>query len=163
MKHAAKACLATLIAAIAATSVASANEDPEDHTLRWSWSAEPVQGRKDEVDVVLKAGIEPGWILYSSDFEPIEFGPRPAKVVVDPEQGNASVGAPQAIGAARKSARNFTGEYSYTYFAETAEIRQRVRVKEGVKSLNGRISGQTCFESSGLCTLFKQEFSVPVP
>jgi hypothetical protein len=163
MKRARMAALMTLIAAVASADVATAEEPPDGNTLQWSWSAQPVEGRTGEVDVVLKAGIQPGWILYSPDFVAAEFGPRPAQVVLEPADGNAVVGAPQAIGAARKTARNFVGEYSYTYFSGSAEIRQRVRVKDGAKTLNGRINGQTCFEASGLCTLFKESFSIAVP
>jgi hypothetical protein len=152
----------TLMAALVAAGSVPADETEENGTVQWSWSAQPVEGRSGELDVVLKAAIQPGWILYSSDFEAVEFGPRPAQIVLNSADGNAAVGAPQALGAARKSARNFVGEYSYTYFAGTAELRQRVRLKDGAKTLNGRISGQTCFEQSGLCALFQESFSIPV-
>lgn len=162
MKRTRIAASMTLVVAVASAGTAPAGEAPESNTLQWSWSAQPVDGRSGEIDVVLKAGIQPGWILYSSDFEAVEFGPRPAQVVLDSADGNAAVGAPQAVGAARETARNFVGEYSYTYFSGAAEIRQRVRLKDGAKTLNGRINGQTCFEESGLCTLFKESFSLQV-
>jgi len=151
---------ALMAAALSATAVA---DGEEDDTLEWSWQAQPVEGASGkETDIVFSARIKPGWILYSSDFDAPEFGPRPAKIVVDPAAGHTAAGELQAIGAAGRTDRNFAGEYRYTYFSGTAELRQRVRHEQGSGTVTGVIHGQTCFEESGLCTLSRQPFSVDV-
>ena len=140
-------------------------DQSDNENLTWSLQALPVEGRSDEVDLVFKAGIVPGWILYSSDFQPVDFGPRPAKLTLSTQaQASAdAVGELKAIGSASKTDKNFTGPYTYTYFSGTAELRQRVRISKGARTVSGQLTGQTCFEKSGLCALFKEEFSVAVP
>ena len=65
---------------IALTSFAAAGEaDPK--ALTWHVDVVPTQDR-DVVEVVFRADIAAGWILYSSDFA-VEIGPRPAKFTFD--------------------------------------------------------------------------------
>lgn len=145
-----------LAAALAGPAVAQ-----DDDTVQLQYHAEPVPGTSDELEVVFQAQIRDGWILYASDFQPIEFGPRPARVAVE---GAASlVGEPQAVGSRSATQRNFAGEYTYTYFSGTAELRQRVKVDPQASEVQGLLNAQTCFEASGLCTLVRAPFTVAVP
>ncbi|HWK75312.1 MAG TPA: hypothetical protein VNQ81_13630 [Povalibacter sp.] len=132
-----------------------------DNVLQWTWHAEPVTGGTgNEVDLVLDAGIRHGWILYSSDFVPTDFGPRPARIALDGADGSVAVGDPRPVGASRGTGKDIDGEFSYTYFSKQATLRQRVRVPEGARAVTGVVNGQACFEESGLCTLVRQAFSV---
>jgi len=134
-----------------------------DNVLQWTWHAEPVtSGTGNEVDLVLEAGIRNGWILYSSDFAPTDFGPRPARIALEGTDGSVAVGDPHPVGANRGTGKDIDGEFSYTYFSKQATFRQRVRVPEGVRVVAGVVNGQACFQQSGLCTLVKQAFSVPL-
>lgn len=148
-----------LALAVQAQAQVAVDGDGGEPSLEWNWQAAPVDGSGDEVELVLTARIQPGWIIYSSDFEPADFGPRPARLSIDPAAGYAAAGEVRAVGASRKTDRNFAGEYTYTYFSGDAEFRQRVRRTQGAGPVAGTIHGQTCFEASGLCTLFRQQFS----
>ncbi|HEY4366103.1 MAG TPA: hypothetical protein VGN07_02630 [Steroidobacteraceae bacterium] len=135
-----------------------------DNVLQWSWHVEPTEdGASNEVELVLDAQIRPGWILYSSDFVPTDFGPRPAKIVIDKDDERAAVGDARPVGARRGTGKDLDGEFAYTYFSGKAAFRQRVHYQEGTHAVTGVINGQACFEESGLCTLVKQAFSVAVP
>ncbi|KAF1687057.1 disulfide bond formation protein DsbD [Pseudoxanthomonas broegbernensis] len=125
--------------------------------LEWQWRAEPVAGTHD-VELVFTAPIRHGWIVYGSDFEAGDFGPRPARVAV--HAGGEVLQPARSVGAHARSDRNFAGEYRYTYFADAATFRQRVRVEPGAREVSGVLNGQSCHEESGLCTLFRAPFAV---
>ncbi len=107
---------------------------------------------------MFKANIASGWILYSSDFH-IEIGPRPARFTFDANPSLSLVGPIQAVSPKRKQDKTFGGEYSY--FAAHAEFRQKAKLIAPLQSVSGKINGQTCFEESGLCELFREEFRTP--
>jgi hypothetical protein len=126
-------------------------------TLRWYVAVVPAQAKPgDEVEVVFTADIGSGWILYSSDFN-VEIGPRPAKFTFDANPSLSLIGPVQAIDSKRKKDATFGSEYSY--FASRAEFRQKAKLIAPLTAVSGRIDGQTCFEASGLCELFREKFS----
>jgi hypothetical protein len=135
-------------------------QQPPD-TLHWQYRTEAVANQPDQVDVVFEAKIGEGWILYASDFQPIEFGPRPARVAL--AHGGTVLGEPQAVGSRSATQRNFAGEYTYTYFSGTAQLRQRVKVDSATGEVRGTLNAQTCFEASGVCNLVREPFTVTVP
>lgn len=145
-----------------ATLVSHAQEERGDNVLQWSWRIEPVAGARDEVDLVIDAQIRPGWILYSSDFAPTDFGPKRATIIINKADGTA-VGDVRPIGMSRGTGKEPGREFVYTYFAGKASLRQRVRQQEDAHAISGVVSGQACLEESGLCTLVRQAFSVTVP
>jgi hypothetical protein len=129
----------------------------DGQTLRWHVAIVPAQAKPgDEVEIVFRADIGSGWILYSSDFE-LEIGPRPAKFSFDANPALSLVGPVQAIGSKRKKDATFGSEY--TYFASHAEFRQKAKVLAPLKSVSGKINAQTCFEASGVCELFRENFN----
>lgn len=126
-------------------------------TLHWRVSVAPGNAKAgDEVEVIFTADIATGWILYSSDFE-VEIGPRPTKFTFEAQPGLELIGPVQAVSSKRKKDPSLGTEY--TYFAGRAEFRQKARLLAPLKGLSGRIDGQTCFEESGLCELFREPFS----
>ena len=156
MRHLDRAARSLLLAlALTSAPPASAQEDVE---LDWRWEAEPVAGAAGEVELVATAAIRDGWIVYGADFDAGDFGPRPAKLAVD--AGGKAVQAVRSEGAQPRSDRNFAGEYRYTYFAGQATFRQRVRLEPGARQVSGTLAGQSCYEASGLCTLFRASFAV---
>lgn len=149
-----KAALFLLMSLITLAVVAGPVASGNDQALRWHVDVVPTQDR-DVVEVVFRADIAQGWILYSSDFS-LDIGPRPAKFTFDASPSVTLLGPIEPLRAQRKQDKSLGGEYSY--FAGTAEFRQKVRVTAPAKSISGRIDGQTCFEESGVCQLFREKF-----
>jgi thiol:disulfide interchange protein DsbD len=140
--------------ALAASPAASA----EESDLQWHWRIEPSAVKAgDEAEIVFSAAIPAGLILYSSDFA-AELGPRPAKFSFDANDAVELKGPVEAVQSQRRKDKIFGTEY--TYFANRAEFRQKVRVLKDGANVTGRIDGQTCQEQDGVCLLFKEPFSV---
>ncbi|MBO9715806.1 MAG: disulfide bond formation protein DsbD [Pseudoxanthomonas sp.] len=145
-----------LLATVPAAAPLRAQEEPG--TLHWQERVERVAGADDEVELVLSARVDEGWIVYASDFEPGDFGPRPARLAV--QGGGQALQPVRSDGARSRTGSNFAGEYRYTYFDGSATFRQRVRVAPGARQVKGVLDGQSCFEASGLCTLFHEPFAI---
>jgi hypothetical protein len=129
-----------------------------DTDLQWQWRVEPSAVKAgDEAEIVFSADIPEGLILYSSDFD-AELGPRPAQFVFESNDSVELQGPVTAIQSQRRKDKAFGTEY--TYFAERAEFRQKVRVLKAGSDVTGRINGQVCQEKDGVCLLFKEQFSV---
>jgi len=149
---------AALALAWAATALAADSlvPPPAAQPVQWRVALVPAGARAgDEVEIVFDAQITSGWILYSSDFN-LEIGPRPAKFTFDPNAGLTLVGAIQPVQPQWKTDRTLGGKYSF--FAEHAQFRQKARLTADAADVSGRITGQTCFEESGLCQLFRETF-----
>jgi hypothetical protein len=56
--------------------------------------------------------------------------------------------------------RDKTFDTEYTYFAGRAELVQKARLLKDGARVTGQIEGQTCQLKDGLCTLFKERFTV---
>ena len=140
--------------------VGSPISQADRQNLRWHVTVVPAQAKPgDEVEVVFTADIAPGWILYSSDFS-VEIGPRAAKFTFDANPALTLVGPIEAVKSQRK--KDHTLGTEYTYFATHAEFRQKARLVAPLTGVSGRIDGQTCFEESGLCELFREKFSASI-
>jgi thiol:disulfide interchange protein DsbD len=125
--------------------------------VKWHVSLAPADAKVgDEVEIVFDADIASGWILYSSDFK-LELGPLPAKFTFDANTGVTPMGEIQPVKPQWKTDKTLEGKYSY--FARHAQFRQKARLVAARGSASGRITGQTCFEESGLCQLFRETFS----
>jgi hypothetical protein len=110
-----------------------------------------------EAEVVFRADIAPGCILYSSDFKS-NLGPKATRFSFDPTAAVVLLGALHPIEARRRKDRTFHMEY--TYFQGRAEFRQRLRINARPATISGRIEGQVCREADGTCTLIRKEFSL---
>jgi thiol:disulfide interchange protein DsbD len=110
----------------------------------------------DTIELVFTADIASGWILYSSDFS-VDIGPRPARFSFEPTTGLELIEGVRAIKSLRR--KDKTWNAAYAYFEGRAEFRQKAKLTAPIKRIAGRIDGQTCFEESGLCTLFRETFT----
>lgn len=106
-------------------------------------------------ELVIDTRIEPGWILYASDFEQPQIGPRAARVTL--ADGTQTQGPLRSVDAREGHGRTFAGEYRYTYFSEQGQL--RLPVAGGDTPVKGTLRAQVCFEQSGLCELVQQEIA----
>ena len=106
-------------------------------------------------ELVIDARIEPGWILYASDFAQPQIGPRAARITL----ANAAQthGPLRSVDAREGHGRSFAGDYRYTYFSERGQL--RLPIAAGNAPVNGTLRAQVCFEESGLCELVQQEIA----
>lgn len=105
-------------------------------------------------ELVLDARIAPGWILYASDFEQPEIGPRAARIALTDA---GTEGGLRSIASHEGHGQSFIGAYRYTYFSDSGELRQSLPA--GTKAVKGTVQAQVCFEESGLCELVRQEIA----
>lgn len=150
-----------------ATSLLSGAEpnDAPDSPLTWRWTAAPIQTTAEkEIQIDAAVDIAPGWVLYSSDFAPALFGPRPAKLKLAAGAAYRVDGEVEAIGAKPGTLKDASGEAHYKYFSGKGRFRQRVTILDtsSAQQIRGVIRGQVCFEEKGVCQLFAQEFAVAV-
>ncbi len=109
----------------------------------------------DEIELIFKATIDPGWHLYSSDFDP-ELGPMVTEVVFEPNDTYELVGGLRAINPLKGYDEIFEGEY--TYFAGTGEFRQTIKVLKEDLHFSGSINYQVCTDTDGRCIPFEDDF-----
>ncbi|MBL8266110.1 protein-disulfide reductase DsbD domain-containing protein [Steroidobacter sp.] len=148
--------LLATVATLISTTAVHAND--ADTAVKWQWRVEPSAVKPGEdAEIIFSAAIPEGFILYSSDFS-AELGPRPAKFSYEARDDIEIKGPIAAVESKRKKDKVFGSEYSY--FANRAEFRQKVRVLKSDTTLTGRIDGQTCQEKDGVCLLFKEPFSI---
>jgi hypothetical protein len=150
--------LAALTLTAGSGTLRAASEFGRSDALEWSWSIEP--GAGDAYTLVAVAKIATGYIVYGSDFKG-DIGPRPSRLKFDPASGGQPDGALASVAPKRRTDKTLGTEYSY--FADRAEFRQRLRRPAGAKRVTGRIEGQTCYETDGTCALFRQSFDLPLP
>lgn len=150
-----------LLAGIGLTALSATAQNglgPSD-ALQWTTRLERGAGT-DELTLVLEASIAEGYIVYGSDFT-AELGPRPSRLRLDAGAPVQADGGLASVASKRRKDKNLGTEYSY--FEGRAEYRQRLRRTATSGTVSGRIEGQTCFETDGTCTLFRQTFSLPLP
>lgn len=134
--------------------------DLDEDALSWTLSVVPATAKAgDEVELVFAADVAQGWILYASDFD-AEMGPRPAKFTFERSADVELQGPVRAVNSLRRTDKTWKTEYSY--FEKRAEFRQKARLLKDAATVTGRIDGQTCYETTGLCALFRKPFSLQV-
>ena len=137
--------------------------DVTDSPLIWQWTAAPIRASAEkEIEIVADVDIAPGWVLYSSDFTPALFGPRPVKLKLENNAAYRAAGEVESIRAKSGTLKDASGEAHYRYFSGKGHFRQRVTILDpsSSKEIRGVIRGQTCFEEKGVCRLFTEEFTV---
>ena len=145
-----------LLVAVFALSIGSSHAQvlrPNEWTFELSTNEYAVG---DEIDLVFKATIEVGWHLYSSDFDP-ELGPNVTKFEFEPNDSYELVGGIRPVNPKKGYDEVFEGDY--TYFEETGEFRQTIKVLSNDLTFTGVIDYQVCTVLDGLCIPFFDDFS----
>ena len=129
----------------------------QDHA---SWTASfSTPGVKvgETVDVVFKATIDPGWYLYSSDFD-ADLGPTLTEITLTPHPAFEKVGKLKPINPKKKFEEVWQGDV--TYFTGKAEFRQTIRILKENPIIKAAAHYQTCSNLTGLCVLGDKEFTL---
>ncbi|MHA8066071.1 cytochrome c biogenesis protein CcdA [Aquirufa sp. ROCK2-A2] len=128
---------------------------------KWSWSLKPEKPQLgQQAEVIFKVAIQPGWYLYSSDFDK-DLGPIVTTVTFN-NQGVETIGDLKPINPHSKFDKEIWNG-TYTYFTEKAEFRQKVKIVAPNWKIEGIYDSQSCSNESGLCVPIKGPFSIVAP
>ncbi len=108
----------------------------------------------DEVELVFKTTIQPGFYIYSNDFDPL-LGPQLTEVEFDKHASFELVGSLRPINPSKKFDEVWDGEIGY--FKKKAEFRQTVKILSKDPVIKGILYFQTCSDQS--CVSFDPGFS----
>lgn len=114
----------------------------------------------DVIDVVFKAKIDKSWHLYSNDFDP-ELGPILITFDFEDHASYERIGKVKPINAHKHYDKIWEGEVSY--FENTAEMRQKIKVKSLPLKVEGTFDFQSCSDVSGQCVMGDDEFDLNYP
>ena len=114
----------------------------------------------DVIDVVFKAKIDKSWHVYSNDFDP-ELGPILIEFDFEAHASYERIGKVKPINAHKHYDKIWEGEVSY--FENTAEMRQKIKVKSLPLKVEGTFDFQTCSDVSGQCVMGDDEFDLNYP
>lgn len=107
----------------------------------------------DEVELIFKSSIMPGYYVYSNDFDP-NLGPQHPEASFDKHPSYELVGGLRPVGAIKKYDDIWEGEVSI--FKKKAEFRQTVKILSKDPVIKGILLFQTC--SDELCVTFEPAF-----
>lgn len=111
----------------------------------------------DEVEIVFNATIDPGWYIYSVDFD-YDCGPIPMTVTFEDTTGFHTVGKLRAPGDKEKHDKTFGCDVRI--FENTGQFRQKIKILSADASIiSGTFEGQVCSQAEGLCVLFDGDFN----
>jgi len=123
---------------------------------KWSYEVSETNANVgDEIDLIFKVVIDRTWYLYSSDFDP-ECGPMVTTFEFEADASYELIGDIKPIGAKKKFDDIF--ECEYTYFRETAEFRQTVKILSHKLNITGGYEYQVCTDVDGKCIPFDDVF-----
>ena len=115
----------------------------------WSYEASNDQVNPgDEIDLIFNVDIQDSWYLYSSDIAE-DVGPIPTTFEFEDNGSFELVGTLVPINPKKKFEE--TWDSDVTYFTETGQFKQRIRVLNKDLNIVGEISFQTCSDVTGLC------------
>lgn len=109
----------------------------------------------DEVDLIFNAEIDGDWYLYSSDFDP-DCGPMVTTFTFNENPSYKLVGDVKPIGAKKKFDEIF--ECDYTYFRNTAQFKQTIKVLQSKLDILATYEYQVCTDVDGKCIPFDDYF-----
>ena len=103
----------------------------------------------EEVELVVNARMQPNWHLYATNFDP-DLGPTVFTFAFAKSPAYELVGPPKSVGEKKKFDDVFKGDV--TYFENTGQIRQRVRLLQpGPLTIRAEADYQTCSDVDGRC------------
>lgn len=102
-----------------------------------------------ELDLLIKAKIQPKWHLYASDFDP-NVGPAVFTLTFVKSPAYVLVGPPKSVGSKHLHDDVFNGEVAI--FENTALLRQRIKVlRPGPLTIQATADYQSCSDADGRC------------
>ena len=108
------------------------------------------------VDLVFKATIDPGWYMYSNDFD-ADLGPMLTEITLTPNASYKKMGGLRPVKPKKKFEEVWQGEV--TYFEGKAEFRQTVLILQENPTIKAAATYQTCSNVTGLCVLGNNDFT----
>jgi thiol:disulfide interchange protein DsbD len=111
----------------------------------------------DQLDLVFKAVIDKTWHLYSNDFDP-ELGPQVITFDFEENGSYKRIGDVKPINSHKHYDDVWGGDVSY--FENTAEMRQSIKVVSLPLKVAGTMEFQSCSDETGQCVMGDHEFNV---
>ncbi len=121
-----------------------------------AWKVSISKPNVKETVLSFKAAVPSGWYMYANDFDP-DLGPMLTEFRFEENETYELAGELQPVGQHKKYDSLWQGEI--TYFTDTAEFRQRVRLLKEKPVFSGTISYQVCSDESGQCIPFESDFN----
>ncbi len=109
--------------------------------VSWSFTTEPISG--DEYYLVFEAQIDPGWAVYSQYLES-DDGPIATTVTIENAGHFERIGKPEEEKTNRKEAYDPLFDMTLAKFTKQMVIRQKVKVKDLSKTIEGTLTYMTC-------------------
>jgi hypothetical protein len=133
----------------------SAFSQIEKHA-QWKFSVSKNQLKVGEsLEVTIEAGIDEGWYLYSTDFDPNLDAPH-AKITFE-GSGFKESGKVKAIGSKEKFDEIWEGKIKI--FTGKAKFTQKLVITASNPQITIKLEGQVCSHVSGLCVQVKESYS----
>ncbi|GLU55278.1 thiol:disulfide interchange protein DsbD [Dyadobacter frigoris] len=124
---------------------------------RWTYAVSKDQVKaNDQLELIFNVRIDKNWYLYSSDFD-ADLGPMVTTFNFKPNMTYKLIGKIKPIHPKKKNSEVWAG--IYTYFVNTAQFVQTVKILDKNYAINGNVEYQVCTEIDGKCIPFDQEFS----
>ena len=111
----------------------------------------------DQLDLVFKAVIDKTWHLYSNDFDP-ELGPQVITFDFEKNGSYERIGDVKPINSHKHYDDVWGGDVSY--FENTAEMRQSIKVVSLPLKVEGTMEFQSCSDETGQCVMGDHEFTI---
>lgn len=125
----------------------------------WDYTLSNKDAKKtQQVDLIFRVKIEKDWYLYATDFDD-NLGPMVTTFDFQPDPSYELVGNIQSIKPQNKYSDVWKG--TYTYFVDTAQFRQTIRVLGDFVKVKGKVAYQVCTDVDGQCIPFDEDFSFP--
>ncbi|WP_057940265.1 protein-disulfide reductase DsbD family protein [Algoriphagus resistens] len=123
----------------------------------WSYTASTKEIKvNDQIELIFNITIDKDWYMYSTDFDP-DLGPMVTTFNFQPNKTYELIGEIKPINPKKIYSETWKGEY--TYFVETAQFRQLIKVLSNDLVLEGNVEYQVCTDVDGKCIPFDQDFS----
>lgn len=113
----------------------------------------------EEVELILKTSIPPGWYVYTNDFDP-DLGPLLTILNLEPNEAFEVSGELLAIDHKTKYDDIWEGDVNY--FEKSGEYHQSLLVKGTLSTLKGSIEYQMCSDVTNQCINYEEDFELIV-
>ena len=108
------------------------------------------------VDLIFKATIDPGWYMYSNDFD-ADLGPMLTEITLTPNASYKKMDGLRPVKPKKKFEEVWQGDV--TYFEGKAEFQQTVLILQENPTIKAAATYQTCSHVTGLCVLGNNDFT----